>query len=436
MLLSIIIFVIAYALIASEKVDKSIAALLGAGAIICLHLAPCHELLSKVDLNVISLLVGMMIVVDILATTGLFEWIAIVIARKAKGNGLLILIEFLLVTAFLSAFLDNVTTVILVAPITILIAQILEIPAVPILVMEAVFSNIGGTATLVGDPPNILIGSKTTLSFNDFLLNLGPVVVVITIVLILAVYFFFRKSFRATPAAMKRIMTAKPELAIIEPVRLKKALFVLALILTGFFTSRIIDVEPGMIALIGGLVMVLVCGMDMHHVLQKVEWTTIMFFVGLFVLIGGLEVNGVFALLGKYIVQVTQGNLLMTTLAILWASAILSAIVDNIPLVISMIPLIHSIIPVFAEQKGIVGAQALIHTQVEEPLFWALALGACLGGNGSLIGASANVVIAQIARRNKYKLSFWDFTKYGLPMMVASLIISTVYIYLRYFAFA
>lgn len=436
MLLSIIIFVVTYTLIATERVDKSIAALLGAGTVIALHVAPCEELFGKVDLNVISLLVGMMISVDILATTGVFEWIAIVIARKARGNGLVILIEFLLTTAILSALLDNVTTVILIAPITILIAQILEIPTVPILIMEAVFSNIGGTATLVGDPPNIIIGSQTALGFNDFLCHLGPVVGIIAIVLIAVIFFMFGHSVKASKKTMARIMSAKPELAIIEPVRLKRALCVLALILTGFFVSRYIAVEPGTIALCGGMLMVLVCRMDMHNVLQKVEWTTILFFVGLFILIGGLEANGVFILLGKYIVNATKGDLLLTTIAILWCSAFFSAIVDNIPLVISMIPLIKSIIPLFAAQKGITGCEELIRVQITEPLFWALALGACLGGNGSLIGASANVVIAQIARRNKYKLTFWQFSKYGFPMMLASLIISTIYIYLRYFVFA
>ncbi|MCP3968078.1 MAG: ArsB/NhaD family transporter [Lentisphaerae bacterium] len=433
MLLSIIIFAVTYLLIITEKVDKSISALLGAGAVIMLHAAPMEELLGKVDLNVLSLLVGMMITVDILSTTGVFEWIAIVIARKAKGNGLVILIEFLLITALLSAFLDNVTTVILIAPITILITQILEIPTVPILILEAIFSNIGGTATLVGDPPNIIIGSQTPLGFNDFLMHLGPAVLLVTVILTVMTFFVFRKHVKASPETIKRIMSAKPELAIIAPDRMKRALGVLALILLGFFCSRLINVEPGIIALCGGLLMVVVCGMDMHKVLLQVEWTTILFFVGLFVLIGGMEANGVFEALGQHIVKATQGNLLLTTMAILWCSALFSAVVDNIPLVIAMIPLIKSIIPVFAAQKGIVGSEELIHVQVQQPLFWALALGACLGGNGSLIGASANVVIAQIARRNKYSLTFWGFTRYGIPMMLISLIICSAYMFLRYF---
>ncbi len=435
MIVALIIFFITYFFIVSEKIDKSIAALLGAGAIIFFHSAPYEELLGKIDLNVIFLLIGMMLIVNILATTGIFEWIAVVIARKAKGNGLLILVEFMIVTAVLSAFLDNVTTVILVAPITILITQILEIPTIPILILEAVFSNIGGTATLVGDPPNIIIGSQTDLAFNDFLLNLGPIIIVVMIVSLAVIVLFLRKSVSASPATRERIMKAKPGRAIIKPQVLKRALPVFGLVLLGFFFSRPLNVEPGIIALSGGLLMAIVCKANIHHVMEKVEWTTILFFIGLFMLIGALEINGLFEILGEHIVLWTKGNLLLTAITILWFSAIFSAIVDNIPLVIAMIPLIKSIIPSFVTQMGLEGMDSAIASQIEQPLFWALALGACLGGNGSLVGASANVVIAQIARRNKYNLTFWEFTKYGFPMMIISLIISSGYIYVRYFAF-
>ena len=432
MAMAIIIFLVTYFFIATEKVDKTIAALLGAGLAVGLQVAPFEELLHKIDLNVIGLLIGMMMIVDIMSTTGVFEWIAIVIAKRAKGNVMLIVFEFLVVTALLSAMLDNVTTVILIAPITILIAQILEVPAVPILVLEAVFSNIGGTSTLVGDPPNILIGSSCGLTFNDFIIHLAPVVVVIMLFSLVFVWFFMRKHFRQAKGPIERIARTKPERAITEPVVLKRAMVVFSLVIVGFFLSRLINVEPGVIALCGALLMAVVCRGDIHHLLSKVEWATIMFFVGLFMLIGALEANHVFELLGGKMVELTRGNLLLTVVMVLWASAILSAIVDNIPLVIAMIPLIKSIVPVFAERMG-TSAEAVIRLQIEEPLLWALALGACLGGNGSLIGASANVVIAQVARRNKYKLSFMDFTKIGLPLMVLRLIISTAYLYLRYF---
>ena len=434
MIIVTIIFTITYFFIATEKIDKTIAALLGAIAVIFCHAAPFDELLNKIDLNVIALLAGMMMIVNILATTGVFEWIAITIARKSKANALLIFISFMLVTAVLSAFLDNVTTVILIAPITILIAQILEIPAIPILILEAVFSNIGGTATLVGDPPNILIGSRCGLSFNDFIINLSPVVMVILVVSLIILCLIMKKHLKSSSRALDRVRKTKPEKAIIEPGRLKKALVIFALVLAGFFCSHLIHIEPGIIALAGGLTMAVVCRMDIHHILEKVEWTTILFFAGLFMLIGALEVNGIFELLGSGIIALTQGNLLFTVIVVLWFSAIFSAIVDNVPLVIAMIPLINSMIPVFAKQMGIEGSEELIRTQVQDPLLWSLALGACLGGNGTIVGASANVVIVQIARRNKYNISFWEFLKYGFPMMLLSLIISTIYLYGRYFA--
>lgn len=433
MFIVIAIFLITYFFIASEKIDKTIAALLGALAVIFLHAAPFEELLRKIDLNVIALLVGMMMIVNILATTGVFEWIAVKIARLSKGNTMVIFIAFMVVTAVLSAFLDNVTTVILIAPITILIAQILEISAVPLLIMEAVFSNIGGTATLVGDPPNIIIASRCGVSFNAFLINLGPVVLVIMAVSLIIVCFGLKKYLTSSPRAIERINKMNPAKAIIEPVRLKRALIIFGLVLVGFFTSHFIHVEPGIIALCGGLLMALVCKMDIHHVLEKVEWATILFFAGLFMLIGALEINGVFELLGSAIIAMTHGNLLLTVIAILWFSACFSAIVDNIPLVIAMIPVVNSIVPIFAKQMGLEGAEEAIGTQIQAPLIWALALGACLGGNGTIIGASANVVIVQIARRNKYKISFWQFSRYGFPMMIVSLIISSIYLYIRYF---
>lgn len=434
MIIVTIIFIITYFFIATEKVDKTIAALLGAVTVIFCHAAPFEELLGKIDLNVIALLTGMMIIVNILATTGVFEWIAITIARQSKANAMLVFIAFMLVTAVLSAFLDNVTTVILIAPITILIAQLLEISAVPFLILEAVFSNIGGTATLVGDPPNILIGSRCGLTFNAFIVNLSPIVLIIMLISLVILCLLMKKTFKSAPLALDRIKKTKPEKAIIKPGRLKKALFIFALVLAGFFCSHSIHIEPGIIALAGGLFMAVVCKMDIHHILEKVEWGTILFFAGLFMLIGALEINGIFERLGHGIIVLTSGNLMFTVIAILWFSAIFSAIVDNVPLVIAMIPLINSMIPVFAKQMGIEGSEELIKAQIQAPLLWSLALGACLGGNGTIIGASANVVIVQIARRNKYKISFWEFFKYGCPMMILSLLLSTVYLYLKYFA--
>lgn len=433
MLLPILVFLVVYFFIATEIVDKTIAALIGAGLMIGLHLIGYEEALHAIDLNVLFLLIGMMIVVSTLTDTGVFEWLAIKLARLAKGNGLTLAVFFMVLTALLSAFLDNVTTVILMAPVTILLCQLLEIPAVPILIMEAVFSNIGGTATLVGDPPNILIGSQTHLSFNDFLVNLSPPVLIMMAVLVTVMAVMFRKTIKTTEQTRKRIEQSRPDKAILQPVMLKKSLFVFSLILAGFFASRLLEIEPGIIALSGAMVMVLVCRRDVHHSLLHVEWNTILFFSGLFMMIAALEHHHVFESMGDFILRICGGNLKATTLTILWFSAIASAIVDNIPLVMAMIPLVKGIIPVFAQQLGI-DDPALIQLHVAEPLFWSLALGACLGGNGTLVGASANVVIAQVANRNNCPITFWSFTKYGFPFMIVSLLIAHLYLCVRFFA--
>ena len=434
MWVALAVFVVSYFFIATEKIDITIAALLGGCAIVFCHVAPFEKLLEKIDLNVLGLLLGMMMIMDILSSTGVFEWLAITIARKAKGNGLLIMIELVLATAFISAFLDNVTTIILIAPITILIAQILEIPAVPILILEAIFSNIGGTATLIGDPPNIVIGSRTGLGFNDFLMHLSPVCIIIAIISAITIGVVFRKTMRSAPVAMERIYKTRPELAIIDPDNLRRGLIVFAFVMIGFFLSRMLNIEAGVIALTGAFAMALVCKVSLHKVLERMEWSTMLFFIGLFVMIGALEINGFFELAGKMMINLTQENFTLTVLVILWVSAILSAIVNNVPLIIAMIPLINSMIPVFAKQMGLEGAEEAIRIQIKEPLYWSLALGTCLGGNGTLIGASANVIVAQIAKRNRYKLSFWDFTRYGLPLMLLSMVICTFYLYFRYLA--
>ena len=429
MWIGVAIFAAAYLFIASEKVDKTIAAMLGAGLMIALGVAGFNDMLGKIDLNVLGLLIGMMVIVNIMATTGVFEYLAVKIARQTKGNGVLVVMEFLLATAFISAFMDNVTTVILMAPVTILITQLLRLPTVPILIMEAIFSNIGGTATLIGDPPNILIGASCNLSFNDFLINLTPVVLIVMAVTLGVVLLQMRKNLRTAPSAVAQVRLTEPKLAILEPARLSRSMWVFAFVLLGFFTSRLTGLEPGIIAICGAFVMALVCKIELSHMLEKVEWNTILFFSGLFMMVGALEIDGVFNSLGQWMIHMTDGNFALTMMIILWGSAILSAVIDNIPLVISMIPLIQSIVPIFAGQMGIAGSEELITAQIREPLFWALALGACLGGNGTLIGASANVVVCQIARKNRYPVTFWQFTRYGFPLMILSVAICSVYLY-------
>jgi Na+/H+ antiporter NhaD/arsenite permease-like protein len=435
MWLPVVVFGIVYLLIAFEKVDKTIAAGLGAAAVIMLRSISYERALSYVDLNVIFLLVGMMMLVGVLAQTGLFEWMAISVAQKARGNGVAILIFLLVVTAVVSALLDNVTTVILIAPITILVCQVLELPAVPFLILEAIFSNIGGTSTLVGDPPNIMIASRTGLGFDEFIAHLGPAVLVIAVVMIAAVLATHRGQLRVRENIRSRVDRADPKAAITDSRNLRRGLVVFGFVIFGFFAGRPLGVQPGIVALAGGMASALVCRSDLKQIIGKVEWNTLMFFIGLFMLVGSMQENGVFMWLGRSVVSLTGGNLLLTALVVLWVSAIASAIVDNIPFVMAMIPLIQSIVPAFAEQLGISGSAAAVHQQVEYPLFWALSLGACLGGNGTLIGASANVVISQIGRRNGYDMSFSRFTRLGFPLMLLSVAICTVYIWVRYFVF-
>ena len=436
MLLPICIFLATYFFIATEKIDKTIAAVLGAALMIITQQISYEHALEKVDLNVIFVLIGMMIVVNILASTGVFEWMSIKLAQRAKGNGVVIMVALCLVTAGLSAILDNVTTVIIIAPVTILVTQLLEIPTSPLLILLAIFSNTGGTATLIGDPPNILIGSQTHLTFNDFLVHMGPIALLITLLTAALSMVVFRKRYHVAENVKSRLNMADPSAAIIHRGRLNAALPVLGLIFLGFFVGHSIGLETGIVALAGAFLMGLVCRMDLHHCLAKVEWGTILFFVGLFMLVGGLEEKGVFEYMGHELVRLTGGNLLITALAILWFSAVMSAIVDNIPLVISFIPILKAVIPVFAANAGLDPESPEALVQIAEPLYWSLALGACLGGNGTLIGASANVVIAHIANRNKYRLTFMDFTRTGLPVMFLSVALSTVYIWLRHFVLA
>ncbi|MFO1491714.1 MAG: ArsB/NhaD family transporter [Kiritimatiellia bacterium] len=435
MLAAIAIFLATYFFIATEKVDKTVAAILGATAMIATRRIGYEDALGKIDLNVIFVLIGMMVVVNILASTGVFEWMSIRLAQRARGNGGVLMVALCLVTAGISSVLDNVTTVIMIAPVTILITQLLELPAAPLLILLAVFSNTGGTATMIGDPPNILIGSQTHLSFLDFLLHLAPIALIITLAAAAVVMLVCRNTFRVSEHVKARLGLTDPAAAIVQPGRLRRALPVLGLIFAGFFAGPAAGLETGIVALAGAFLMGLVCRMDLPHCLARVEWDTILFFAGLFMLVGGLEENGVFACVGGHLIRLTGGSLLATCLSVLWVSALISSIVDNIPLVISFIPILKAVVPVFAANAGLDPAGPAALVQIAEPLYWSLALGACLGGNGTLIGASANVVIARIANINKYRLTFMDFTRVGLPVMLLSVAVSSLYIWLRYFAF-
>ena len=422
---SIIIFVVFYTLLISEKVEKSIVAIFFAFLAIATKLINFEQAVHAIDLNVIFLLIGMMTSVNILAETGFFEWIAIFVAKKMKGSGFGIFSMLLILTAVFSAMLDNVTTVILIAPMTILITQILELPTVPFLVFEAMASNIGGTATLIGDPPNIIIGSRADLSFNDFLTHVAPDILFITILFVLIAGFLLRKKLRVPQNIKARVLEAFPENAIRDRKKLRISLIIFALIFAGFFFHNLLKVEPGVIALGGMALMLFFARSESDAMLKSVEWDSILFFVGLFIIIGAMEQNGALDIFASYMIKISAGNMLIAMLIILWGSAVFSAVLDNIPFVITMVPLVQKLVESFGLSP--VGPN---------PLFWALAIGACLGGNGTLIGASANVIIAKIGKKNNSAISFGYFSKISVPMTIMTLTVSSVYLWLRYLVFA
>ena len=421
---SIVLFAVFYILLITEKVEKSILAVFAAVVAIAFRLISFEDAVHSIDLNVIFLLIGMMTSVNVLAETGFFEWVAIAVAKQMKGNGFGILAMLLFITMLFSSMLDNVTTVILIAPLTILITQLLEIPTIPFLIMMAMASNIGGTATLIGDPPNIIIGSKAALSFNDFLIHLGPNIAVIGIVFILLSALTLRKKLHVPDVIKVRVLESYPELAIRDPKKLKAALIIFGLIFIGFFLHSLLHIEPGLIALGGMALMLFFARSESDYMLKSVEWDTILFFIGLFIIIGALEKNGVIDLLASLMIRASGGNLFLSVVIILWGSAVFSSILDNIPFVVTMIPLV---------QKLVVSFDAPV--QGPHPLYWALALGACLGGNGTLIGASANVVIAKIGKKNNYNITFGKFSRMSIPLTLVTLVLSTGYLWLRYFLF-
>ena len=434
-----LIFVVSLYLILSEKLNRTIAAMAGAAVMMAagltLHFYSEEEAIAAIDFDTLGLLLGMMILVALLEPTGFFQYLAVWAGRLSRGRPVRLLMLLGTVTTVLSMFLDNVTTVVLIAPITILVCQVLELPVIPFLVLEAIFSNIGGTATLIGDPPNIMIGSETGLTFNEFITHLTPAVLVIMAASVGAVLLLYRKQLVVRESLRKRIEKADPAAAITDHKRLRRCLAVFGLVLAGFFFGRAAGIEPGIVALGGGMLTALVCRSDIRDVMGKVEWNTILFLVGLFMLVGAMQERGVFAWLGREIVILTRGNLLATMLVILWGSALACSVVNAIPLTMAMIPIIQTIQPLFAAQLGITGDAAAIHMHVTYPLFWALSLGACLGGNGTLVGAAANVVIAQTGRRNGYDITFAKFARISFPLMILSIVISTLYLWLRYFVF-
>jgi len=430
-----VIFLLAYAVIVSEKIHKTIIAVFGAGLMLVLKILEQHEAFHVeefgIDWNVIFLLISMMVIINLMRPTGVFEYIAIKSAKWGKGDPLRILVIFAIVTAVLSALLDNVTTVLLIVPVTILIADALKVDALPYLISCVLASNIGGTATLIGDPPNIMIASKAQLDFMDFIYHLAPVVVVTMVFYIFAIKLIWGKKLKTTEELKKRIMAMDERQAIKDPVMLKKSLAVLAMVLTGFVFHGMLHFQPATVALFGaGLLLLLSKTHEPHHILAEVEWPTIFFFMGLFIIIGGVVKVGLIKWMSTQVIELTQGNLFATSMVVMWFSAFASAFIDNIPYVATMNPLIIDM----AKQlwPNLSGVELLHHVDLM-PLWWSLALGACLGGNGTAIGASANVIVVGMSEKMGRKISFGKFMLYGMPMMVMTVVISTVYVWLRYY---
>ncbi len=429
------IFIGAYALIVSEKIHKTTVAICGAALMIVLGIVTQEEAFHSLDLgadwNVIFLLISMMVIINIMKPTGVFEYIAIRSAKVAKGEPFKIMAIFSVVTAVVSAFLDNVTTVLLIAPVTLLICQALELDVVPYLITEALASNIGGTATLIGDPPNIMIASKAQLDFMAFIYHLTPVIIVVLIAYIISIKFIFGKRLTVREELKERIMAMDEREAIKDPVLLKKSLIVLGVTILGFVLHGMLQLQPATIALFGAGLLLLVSGIkDPHQVLAEAEWSTLFFFIGLFIIIGGVVKVGLIKWMSMEVLNITQGNFFGTAMIVMWFSAFASAFIDNIPYVATMNPLIIDM----AKQlwPNLSGTQLLHHPDLM-PIWWSLALGACLGGNGTAIGASANVIVVGMAEKMGSPISFKKFMLYGMPLMIESVIICTLYVWLRYF---
>lgn len=426
--LAIVVFAVAYLLIATDRVPKAAAALGGAGIVLAAGVVGSDEAFyshdTGIDWDVVFLLLGMMIIVGILRRTGVFEFTAIWAAKRAKGSPLRVMVLLVLLTATASAFLDNVTTVLLIAPVTLLVCDRLGISPVPFLIAEVFASNIGGTATLIGDPPNIIIGSRAGLTFNDFLVHLTPIVVVEVAVFALVLRRLFRGAFDADPARIAEVMTLDEREAIRDKGLLVKCGVVLALVFTGFIGHSVFHLDPSVVALLGAGVLVLVSGTRPRDYLAAVEWETLLFFAGLFIMIGALVHTGVISHLARLAADATGGNALLAAMLILVVSAVLSGFIDNIPYVATMSPLVVGLV---ADLPDPGEAQAL---------WWALALGADFGGNLTAIGASANVVMLGVAARAGTPISFWEFTRKGAVVTLMTIALAAPYLWLRYFVLA
>jgi Na+/H+ antiporter NhaD/arsenite permease-like protein len=422
---AIVVFVVAYALIASDRVNKTLVALTGAAIVVAMPVINSEDVFyshdTGIDWDVIFLLLGMMIIVSVLRQTGVFEYVAIWSAKRARGSPIRVMILLVLVTAVASALLDNVTTVLLIAPVTLLVCERLAISPAPFLMAEAFASNIGGTATLVGDPPNIIIASKAGLTFNDFLIHLTPIVIIVMTVLIALLPRLFRGAFAVDPERVADVMSLEEKEAIRDRKLLVACGVVLVAVFAAFIAHSALHMEPSIVALLGAGILILVSKLEHADYLSSVEWETLLFFAGLFIMVGALVKTGVVKQLARLAITATGGNTLLATMVILTASLLISGFVNNVPYAATMAPIVADLAPALGDHVN-PGA-----------LWWALALGTDFGGNLTAVGASANVIILGIAARADNPISFWEFTRKGAVVTAVSAALSALYLWLRYF---
>jgi Na+/H+ antiporter NhaD and related arsenite permeases len=418
MIVSGAIFVAAYILIIMDKIDRTVVALSGASLMVLIRIISQKQAFENIDFNTIGLLISMMVIVMITRRTGVFEYLAIKTVKLAKGEPVRILVLLSVITGILSAFLDNVTTILLILPLTLSVAKDLHINPIPYIIAEVFASNVGGTATLVGDPPNIMIGSSVGLSFMEFIKNDAPVIIPILFITTYIFVLLYKKKLVAKKENMEKVLQMNEYEAIKDLRLLVKCLVVLVLTIIGFVLHGTLHLESATIAISGAVVLLVISGLRPEKIFKEVEWKTIFFFVGLFMLVGGIKEAGLIELLARGVLDLTQGNLILTTMAILWVSAIASAFVDNIPFVATMIPMIKDL--------GALSGMNLT------PVWWALSLGACLGGNGTIIGASANVIATGMAEDYGHKITFARYFKLAFPIMILTVAICTVYLLVFY----
>jgi Na+/H+ antiporter NhaD/arsenite permease-like protein len=424
MTLAIIVFIVAYVFIASEKISRIAIVLAGAAAMVIIGATDAdkafysHE--TGIDWNVIFLLLGMMIIVGIIHKTGLFEFLAISAIKKSSGSPKVALVYLMILTAIASAILDNVTTILLAIPMTLIVTKHLKVSPIPFILAEVFVSNIGGAATLVGDPPNIIVASKADLSFNSFLVHMAPMVILVLLVVIPMIVFLFRKELVNAPADRDAVMKLQAHDFLKDVILLKKSLGVLTLVMIAFVLHSFLHLEPSIVALFGAGVLVAISGLKPRDYVQDVEWSTLIFFSGLFIMVGGLVGSGALAELSAFLKELFAGNTQLAALSILSISAVLSGVIDNIPYVTAMSPVISDL------SVGLVGRQ-------EHVLWWSLAFGADFGGNATIIGASANVVAIGLAAKAGIHISFWKFAKYGVLVTAVSIAMVYPYIYFFYF---